>query len=77
MKKKAKSLAYHIGILNSTQEQITALATPRDGVEPNPLTKEVRQRLDASYRMGWQFHQDEVKKDPELLTYVLKPTYMR
>lgn len=37
---------------------------------------EIQEQIVQAYREGWQFHQDEVRRDPDLLTYVLKPTYL-
>ncbi len=37
---------------------------------------DIRERIAQAYQEGWQFHQDEVNRDPDLLAYVLKPTYL-
>lgn len=36
----------------------------------------IRSRVDAAYRAGYIWHQDEVHRDPELLKWVLKPDYL-
>ena len=37
---------------------------------------EIKNKIAQASRAGWQFHQDEVRKDPKLLEYVLKQTYL-
>jgi len=37
---------------------------------------EIRDKIAKAYQAGWQFHQNEVKNDPELFEYVLKENYM-
>jgi len=37
---------------------------------------EIQGKIAQAYRAGWQFHQNEVQNDPELLEYVLKHTYL-
>lgn len=40
-----------------------------------PELKIIRQRMNSAYNNGYQYHQTEVKKDPELLKWVLKENY--
>ena len=41
----------------------------------NPEVADVKQRVRESYLAGYEFHQDEVRNDPELLKWVLRPDY--
>lgn len=36
---------------------------------------EIYKKMEVSYKEGWDFHQNEVKKDPELLKWILKDHY--
>ena len=42
---------------------------------PSDFT-EVWDRVEEAYRNGWEFHQNEVKNDPKLLKYILRPSYI-
>ena len=44
------------------------------GVEDSEVAN-VKQRVRVAYHAGYEFHQDEVRKDPELLKWVLRPDY--
>jgi glycosyltransferase involved in cell wall biosynthesis len=37
--------------------------------------KHIYAQINAAFQAGWEFHQNEVRRDPELLKYVLKDTY--
>lgn len=37
---------------------------------------EIRNKMDAAYLAGWRFHQEAVRKDPKLLEYVTRDTYI-
>lgn len=37
---------------------------------------DVQRRIEESYREGWRFHRDETARDPELLEWVLKESYL-
>lgn len=37
--------------------------------------EEIKYKVRVAYEAGYQYHQDEVRKDPELLGWVLKPNY--
>jgi len=37
--------------------------------------EEIKQRVRVAYQAGYQYHQDEVRKDAELLRWVLRPDY--
>jgi glycosyltransferase involved in cell wall biosynthesis len=41
----------------------------------NPTTENIRQLMAQAHCEGMQFHQDEVRNDPQLLEWVLKPNY--
>jgi hypothetical protein len=37
---------------------------------------EIRSKIGAAYRAGWQLHQNEVRNDSTLLEYILRETYI-
>jgi glycosyltransferase involved in cell wall biosynthesis len=48
----------------------------RDVVRGTPTDAEaMRRRASASYDAGYRFHQDEVRRDPQLLAWVLRDNY--
>ena len=48
-------------------------AAPATAPGPPP---EILVRMAEAHRAGWQFHQDEARRDPDLLKYILQPTYL-
>jgi hypothetical protein len=43
------------------------------GIDPRYLP--LWQKMDQAYLDGWQYHYNEVRRDPMLLDYVLQPSY--
>lgn len=41
----------------------------------NNFLTEINQKMEKSFMEGWNFHQNEVKKDPDLLKWILKDNY--
>jgi len=48
--------------------------TVTSGVANHPYAG-LRQEIAAAYQAGYQYHQDEARKDPELMEWVLRPHY--
>jgi len=46
-----------------------------DSMKQRPY-KHIYAQINAAFQAGWEFHQIEVRRDPELLNYVLKDTYL-
>jgi glycosyltransferase involved in cell wall biosynthesis len=45
--------------------------------QPQPLEpyQEIKARIRAAYQAGFEYHQNEIRNDPRLLEWVLKPDY--
>jgi hypothetical protein len=49
--------------------------TQNDLVPQSSSLASIREQISIAYRAGYAFHQEEVRNDPELLNWVLKPAY--
>jgi len=47
---------------------------PKQPISAEPY-KEIKNRVRAAHHAGYQYHQDEVRNDPALLEWVIKPDY--
>ncbi|MFA6362426.1 glycosyltransferase family 2 protein [Methanoregula sp.] len=64
-----------LSYLHVAKKYSVKYSVSKNGTNKHPDLKIIKQRMEMAYYNGYEFHQNEVTNDPELLKWVLKKNY--